>query len=474
MSTLESYLTTIADAIREKKGTTEPINASNFASEILSIQGGGSLNVAYSLTPPTDTSKIWLQCAEPSSVEVKKYLDDCTTLSNVANYGVISNPVSGFSSFYGAYFNTCYIGNNQIAIVGYNHIRIFDLTSKNYIADYTISVGTNEYYSNVIYKDNILYFAYDTKFCIYNLSTQTLTTLSPSVGIIKYMFFKSDNVITVLGYNNGSNKDIESEYNIVASTFSIINNSSSSYFSYVNLYDSNNICINNIFYNFYYYVDQAWYFKYSLISNTFSKFESLENFAKEQGWTQYRRQSLVYDGERYVYLIGGNISINGASLTPFNDIVRYDVINDTFEKLGISLLGGKVSHFSLLIDNRAYIFGGNTSNGDTRPNQIDYFDISYPLNQNNCIITTNTVNTDNALPLINTEKLKLNSNIASAYLGNSNNLAEKVNVYYWNGTKWVGINCEDYVESSGTGGGLGGGGDATTDPEIPVDKPVEI
>ena len=83
---------------------------------------------------------------------------------------------------------------------------------------------------------------------------------------------------------------------------------------------------------------------------------------------------------------------------------------------------------------------------------------------------------NNPLPLINTEKLKINSNIASAYLGNANNLAEKVNAYYWNGTKWVGINCEDYVESesNGTGGGLNGGGDATTDPEIPVDKPVEI
>ena len=475
MSTLESYLTTIADAIREKKGTTEPINASNFASEILSIQGGASLNLAYGTTPPSDKTKIWLQCAEPSGVEVQNYLGE-VSVSEVAYYGAISNPVSGFSSFYSAYFNTCYIGNNQIAIVGYNHIRIFDLTSKNYIADYTISVGTNEYYSNVIYKDNILYFAYDTKFCIYNLSTQTLTTLSPSVGIIKYMFFKSDNVITVLGYSNGSNKDIESEYNIVASTFSIINNSSSSYFSYVSLYDSNNICINNIFYNFYYYVGQNWYFKYSLISNAFSKIKSLENFAKEQGWVQYRRQSLVYDGERYVYLIGGCISINGVSLTPLNDIVRYDVINDTFEKLGISLLGGKVSHFSLLIDNRAYIFGGNSDNGDTRPNAIDYFDISYPLTQNNAIITTNTVNTDNALPLINTDKLKLNSNIASAYKGNADNLAEKVNAYYHNGSKWVGINCDDYrePESGGTGGEISGGGDVTTDPEIPVDKPVEI
>ena len=35
-------LTDVADAIREKKGSTEPINAQNFAEEIRSIEGGGS------------------------------------------------------------------------------------------------------------------------------------------------------------------------------------------------------------------------------------------------------------------------------------------------------------------------------------------------------------------------------------------------------------------------------------------------
>lgn len=38
------FLTNIANAIRTKKGTTEPINAQNFASEIESIETGGSSN----------------------------------------------------------------------------------------------------------------------------------------------------------------------------------------------------------------------------------------------------------------------------------------------------------------------------------------------------------------------------------------------------------------------------------------------
>lgn len=41
MAELNSFLTGIADAIRSKKGTTDKINAQNFASEIESISGGG-------------------------------------------------------------------------------------------------------------------------------------------------------------------------------------------------------------------------------------------------------------------------------------------------------------------------------------------------------------------------------------------------------------------------------------------------
>lgn len=446
MSTLESYLTTIADAIREKKGTTEPINASNFASEILSIQGGGSLNVAYSLTPPEDTSKIWLQCAEPSGVEVQNYLGECA-VSEVKYYGGIDNPVSGFSSFYSDYFNTCYIGNNQIAIVGQNHIRIYNLTTKAYIADYTINVGTSNYYTNVIYKDNVLYFGYSKYLYSFELSTQTLTSLYSTSYTITYIFFSGDNTIDFLyGYTSITpHKNYHYRYNLTNNTATSVSDISSNYygsFAYLNGVDT--IRTNNYIYYFIYddyAASQKRRMKYNLNTNKVEEFTSWVNFLTSLGASYFRGASAIYDGERYVYIIGGGYTDIG-----YDNIIRYDTVNDTFEMLEQKLLSGKYACFSLLIDNRVYIFGGNSNSGDTRPNQIDYFDLQYPLPQNNAIITTNTINTDNALPLINTEKLKINSNIASAYLGNADNLAEKVNAYYHNGYGWVGINCEDYTE----------------------------
>ena len=44
---LTDFLTDVADAIREKKGTTEKINPQNFSSEILSIEGGGGKPEAW-------------------------------------------------------------------------------------------------------------------------------------------------------------------------------------------------------------------------------------------------------------------------------------------------------------------------------------------------------------------------------------------------------------------------------------------
>lgn len=45
VNNLTNFLTDVADAIREKKGTTEPINASEFDTEIASIEGGGGGDV---------------------------------------------------------------------------------------------------------------------------------------------------------------------------------------------------------------------------------------------------------------------------------------------------------------------------------------------------------------------------------------------------------------------------------------------
>ena len=413
--------------------TTDNLVAENIKKDvnILGVvgthEGGASLNLAYGETPPEDTSKIWLQCAEPSSVEVQNYLGECA-VSNVANWGNIDG------TLYYSYYNSCYIGNNQIAIVGSNHIRIFDISTKTYIADYTISVGTSDrYFSKPLFKDNVLYFSYDCYLYSYDLTTQTLTELCNVYNTdyyIRYIYFKSDNEIAIL-YTYASSSNYYRIYDLSTSSLGNYSMPGSNQFRQIK---NHTIKVNNTIYNFYMYQTTStnyYTWKLNTLNIVFTTFTSFYNFMLNLGWTEYYYSNCIYDGEKYIYLIGGYGKYNGTSGTKSDLIIKYDTINDSFELLDQKLIGVKYNHFSELVDNRVYIFGGQ----DDRKNNLDYFDLSYPLPQNNAIITTNTINTDNALPLINTEKLKLNSNIASAYLGNADNLAEKVNAYYYQSQK---------------------------------------
>lgn len=47
IDTLTNFLTDVATAIRNKKGTTDKIKPSNFGTEILSIGGGGNYYNTY-------------------------------------------------------------------------------------------------------------------------------------------------------------------------------------------------------------------------------------------------------------------------------------------------------------------------------------------------------------------------------------------------------------------------------------------
>ena len=62
-NTLGNFLTDVADAIREKKGTTDTIPASDFDTEITSIESGGDINeyLSDTITKGTSSSGGWLK-----------------------------------------------------------------------------------------------------------------------------------------------------------------------------------------------------------------------------------------------------------------------------------------------------------------------------------------------------------------------------------------------------------------------------
>lgn len=87
MAELNSFLTGIADAIRSKKGTTDKINASNFASEIENLQSsvGETYKGEYEVIPSV---------LEQTLETKNKYLTNNVTVTTIP-FSKVSNTSGG-------------------------------------------------------------------------------------------------------------------------------------------------------------------------------------------------------------------------------------------------------------------------------------------------------------------------------------------------------------------------------------------
>lgn len=76
---IQDFLTDVADAIREKKGTTDAINPQDFSSEISSLEVGGGGGIHIGNTEPSDDDSIWIDITEetpPSIIEISRDIRD--------------------------------------------------------------------------------------------------------------------------------------------------------------------------------------------------------------------------------------------------------------------------------------------------------------------------------------------------------------------------------------------------------------
>ena len=93
--TIVELLTDVADAIREKKGTSDKINAQNFANEIRSIEGGGEVQNTMGFTAEVyDATKIGVNNIRTIRVADGVKTLDVQTFGNFKNVEELSIPAS--------------------------------------------------------------------------------------------------------------------------------------------------------------------------------------------------------------------------------------------------------------------------------------------------------------------------------------------------------------------------------------------
>ena len=433
--------------------TTDNLVAENIKKDvnILGVvgthEGGGSLNVAYSLTPPTDTSKIWLQCAEPSGVEVQNYLNSVTSgeftyLKN--NYtSIISSVLSLFK------YSDTEIG----ALHNDKKLRTYDINTGEVTRELSFT-PTYTLLRSCYRLDNYLYYTSYSNAYIY-LEKLNLTTLETSV-LIKitddnmysyYMFMRendNDNLYICTDYPNRGWYYYIYKYSISNNTYTkLIEKSGSSAYWY--LLDKYTQCYYNGCLYAFCITNNSTYnkaYKFNLDTGEATQLtnvEALSSLTTTNGITSTEyASSFVFDN--FMYIVGCNDSRNKK-----DRIIRINLATDEAEITNEYLLGsGSGYNSSIAIDNIAYIFRTVSTDGGNLYT-IQKYTYKQTLEQNKSVITTDTLFNNN-VNLIISDKLNLSVNLHNAYLGNANNLAEKVNAYYYNGSKWVGINCDDYRE----------------------------
>lgn len=137
MATLSTLMRDIASAIRKKKGTTTPINPQDFASEIMSIEGGGGISQRVSYLRRTNSGYI--------DTGVK---GDNPNLSITARFAFKVLPTGYWNVIY-AYKNE---SSNATRIICNGNKYIYG--SLNSIASISASV-TKTLYKDVIYTVNL-------------------------------------------------------------------------------------------------------------------------------------------------------------------------------------------------------------------------------------------------------------------------------------------------------------------------------
>lgn len=104
---LTDFLTDVANAIREKKGTNDPINPQNFSDEIASIEGGGGtslINISLTLDGATNTitkgATITITDNATGEEIVKTWEGDMIQVAvpSLAEYTIKCSKIIGYSS----------------------------------------------------------------------------------------------------------------------------------------------------------------------------------------------------------------------------------------------------------------------------------------------------------------------------------------------------------------------------------------
>ncbi len=401
---LTNCLTDIADAIREKTGTTEEIPVSQYDEKIRGISSGDdSLNVFAQLDEPANKDGIWIKTKE------------------LIEYSQLTNIPYNFSSSATAVVETnVYLfdnKSNQNIVYKYNTLNDtytkLNNSPENFSGGAAVSIGNNIYLFGESHSFTCAY-KYDTL-------TDTYTQLadipypcnnknSVAVGTDIYMFNDFPNHI---GYAY--------KYDTLTDTYTKL--ADKPYTDMVIGVVDTNI-----------YLFGTYVYKYDTLTDTYTQLSVLPD-------TILSDYSIAVSIEANIYLI----ALNGNDQ---RSVYKYDTLTDTYIQLNDLPYYSYYSN-AVAVGNDIYLFG---LVNDTWENYnilakgtIIHAILKYKYNKVELVNSMENVSTSNSTVFITTgsNKVKLTKTLetyfSNAQIYDNDHLLEYP-VYYGNGQEWVQIN----------------------------------
>lgn len=443
--------------------------------------GGAELNIAYGLTPPSDTSKIWVKCDTPSKVKIEANRE--LVISSNENAKKVKTEAIGRTQINSSAYrnpshlmvkmgNDYYIcsGNQGTTYFGGDTIsngRVFKIDSEGNKTTLWESGNSSNYSSLGLFK-------YDDTHIIYIFVSSIGT---PSV----YAYIIDITNGTDVHYNFASGNAGQFTYGIHyndGKIYSIVGEDSSTNKVFFNVYTLNGTLTQytvNMPSGLYravapcspIYYNAALYFILNVgdtaqsASSTFTKQPKLYKWVigDSQIVEVLTLPYIKYSGTNYgisfytpllygnkMFITNLNHFRSSSIATPDSSVVYIvDLVAETYETLDLTQTFSLA--YTCLNDNTGdlEIWGGYPSSSSGLQKRIIYN--IYELEENTLDLFYDTYFTKN-IRLIDSPTITIDAPIDHAWLGDENNIAQSINMYYYdeNTTTWKGINCEDYTE----------------------------
>lgn len=377
--------------------------------------GGEELNIHYGDTEPSDTSKLWVKCDKPNKVTLSPNIQTEGTLkrglaslpySSVGGVASVGTKIYTFGGI--GYANAIYEFDTET-----NAFTKLDTTipySKEIRDIVAIAVGTKIYLfggeydgTNITYEKYIYEFDTITKTC-----TQKNATLP--TGCYKQGICALGTKVYLFGgyyYNTTNGSMVINEVNIYDTETDTITTSSSTTYM---VYSTACISYGTDIYLFggttsYSGTKTTAIYKYDTIGSTFSRVNSLP--VAVTGLNAILIDNLVY-------------------LFDYTNKCVYLYKIETNELTTVSTNWTR-SGKATLVGNGVYFLGGNYNSSSTV--SIDVYLIKHKLESGEMIVLTSQTN--NVFKIINNDYATLETGVISTYLGNSDNVGEKVDAYVY-------------------------------------------